>query len=154
MRRATAALASLLKASLVVAVLVMFAAIVIQVVMRYVFLAAPSWSEELAVLMFSWATLGGLALGVREGFHVALTLLPEALPPAPRAALGRVIAAGTAVLCGYLFWSGLRFMDMAGGSYSAAMEYPAELLNIMAPIAGALGAVFAIEHALAPERAA
>ncbi|RVT96056.1 TRAP transporter small permease [Rhodovarius crocodyli] len=154
MRQVTGALAFVLKASLVLAVLVMFAAIVIQVVMRYVFLAAPPWSEELAVLMFSWATLGGLALGVREGFHVALTLLPEALPPAPRAALGRAIALFVAVLSGYLFWSGLRFMDMAGGSFSAAMEYPTEILNVMAPIAGALCCVFALEHALLPEREA
>ena len=52
--------------------------------MRYVFGNALSWSEELALLMFSWAALGGLALGVREGFHVRLTLLLEPLPAVAR----------------------------------------------------------------------
>ena len=58
----------------------MLAAITYQVVMRYVFGDTPSWSEELAVLLFSWSVLGGLALGVHEGWHVRLTLLPDLLP--------------------------------------------------------------------------
>ena len=79
--RLIAAVASVLRASLVVAMGVMLACIVFQVVMRYVFANAPSWSEELALLMFAWATMGGLALGVREGFHVRLDIVIDHLPP-------------------------------------------------------------------------
>ena len=60
---------------------VMLFCIALQVVMRYVFAQTPSWSEELAILMFAWCALGGLALGVREGFHVRMDLLLDRLSP-------------------------------------------------------------------------
>ena len=152
----TGVLAALLRASLVAATVVMLAAIAWQVVMRYLFLRAPPWSEELAVLMFSWATLGGLALGVREGFHVALTLLPERLPPTARRVLEGAIQLLVAGIGAYLAWSGLRFLEVTAGSTSAAMEYPIEILNVMAPVAGALVCLFALERLLlgAPAAAA
>lgn len=144
------AIAAVLRWSLVAATAVMLAAIFLQVVMRYVFLRAPPWTEELAVLMFSWATLGGLALGVREGFHVALTLLVDALPALAADIWRRLLALITAAFGAYLVWSGLRFLDVTSGSTSAAMEYPIEILNVMAPVSGALIALFGIEHALRP----
>jgi TRAP-type C4-dicarboxylate transport system permease small subunit len=149
-------LAGLLRASLIAATAVMLGAIFYQVVMRYLFLRAPAWSEELAVLMFSWATLGGLALGVREGFHVALTVLPEHLPPAARRVLEAGIDLLVAALGAYLAWSGLRFFEITAGSTSAAMEYPIEILNVMAPVSGALICLFAVERLLsgAPAREA
>lgn len=144
------AIAAVLRWSLVAATAVMLAAIFLQVVMRYVFLRAPPWTEELAVLMFSWCTLGGLALGVREGFHVALTLLVDALPALAAGIWRRLLALVTAAFGTYLVWSGLRFLDVTAGSTSAAMEYPIEILNVMAPVAGALIALFGLEQALAP----
>jgi len=80
-----AVVAAALRWSLIAAVAIMLACIALQVVMRYVFRQALSWSEELAILMFAWAALGGLALGVREGFHVRLTLLLDPLPASARA---------------------------------------------------------------------
>ena len=65
----------------------MLLAIAYQVLMRYVFGDTPSWSEELAVLLFCWTVLGGLALGVHEGYHVRLTVLLDRLADA-RADLG------------------------------------------------------------------
>jgi TRAP-type C4-dicarboxylate transport system permease small subunit len=63
LRRTVRAVAWLLRASLIAAAALMLACIAIQVVMRYVFGRTPSWSEEVAILMFAWITLGGLALG-------------------------------------------------------------------------------------------
>ncbi|MEI6159614.1 MAG: TRAP transporter small permease subunit, partial [Roseococcus sp.] len=61
-------LAALLRWSLILATAAMLGLIFLQVVMRYGFARVPPWTEELAVLAFSWATMGGIALGVREGF--------------------------------------------------------------------------------------
>src|SRR3954470_1170272 len=99
----------------------MLAAITYQVVMRYVFGNTPSWSEELAVLLFSWTVLGSLALGVHEGWHVRLTLLPDLLPAAARAWTERLTELVTAALGGFLAWSGWRFLDLTSGSTSAAI---------------------------------
>lgn len=144
------AIAALLRWSLVIAMVVMLCTLTIQVVGRYVFMKAPSWSEEMAVLAFSWATMGGLALGVREGFHVALTLVMERLPRVGQRLWSQIISMITMALGLYLVWSGLRFLDVTSGAVSAAIEYPIEILNVMAPIAGALIALFALERLIWP----
>jgi TRAP-type C4-dicarboxylate transport system permease small subunit len=151
--RLTAITATLLRVSLVAALVTMLACIVLQVVMRYIVGRALSWSEELALLMFAWATLGGLALGVREGFHVRLDLLIGALNPAMRLWAERGIDFATAAFGAYLAWSGTRFLDMTGGSVSAAIRYPIELLHGLAPVTGALICLFALQRGLrgAPE---
>jgi TRAP-type C4-dicarboxylate transport system permease small subunit len=133
-----------LHASLVAAMAVMLACIALQVVMRYVFGNAPSWTEELALLMFSWCIMGGIALGVREGFHVRLDILLNALPPVARRWMETAIEAATAAFGAYLTWSGLRFVDVTSGSVSAAIGYPIEFLHALAPIAGALTCLFAV----------
>jgi TRAP-type C4-dicarboxylate transport system permease small subunit len=94
--------------------------------------------------------LGGLALGVHEGWHVRLTLLPDALPAGLRAWTERVTELVTAALGLFLVWSGWRFLDMTSGSVSAAIGYPIEYLNILAPACGALVALFGLERALRP----
>lgn len=144
------AAAALTRGSIAIAAALMLAAITYQVVMRYVFGDTPSWSEELAVLLFSWTVLGGLALGVREGWHVRLTLLPDALSRAARVWAERVTDLVTAALGVFLTWSGWRFLDITAGSVSAAIGYPIEILNVLAPISGALMALFALERALRP----
>lgn len=135
--------ATLLRVSLVLALGVMLASIAYQVVMRYVFSNSPPWSEELALLMFSWSTLGGLALGVYEGFHVRLDMLLASLPDNLRRWLEKLIELMTALFGGYLAWSGVRFVDVTSGSVSAAIGYPIEILHALAPISGAFICFFA-----------
>jgi TRAP-type C4-dicarboxylate transport system permease small subunit len=147
------ATAATLRWSLIVSIALMLACIALQVVMRYVFGNALSWSEELALLMFSWAALGGLALGVREGFHVRLTLLLEPLPGSARVWAERAIQLLTAALGAYLVWSGWRYVDITRGGSSAAIAYPIELLHGIAPLAGLFVLIFAVEGLLYPKRA-
>ncbi len=135
-----------LRWSLVAAVAVMLGCIALQVVMRYVFKHALSWSEELALLAFSWAALGGLALGVREGFHVRLTLLLDPLPAGARAWAERALDLLAAALGAYLAWSGWRYVDITRGGTSAAIAYPIEFLHGIAPIVGVFVLIFALER--------
>lgn len=153
MKRFLEAAAATLRWSLIAAVALMLACIALQVVMRYGFGNALSWSEELALLMFSWAALGGLALGVREGFHVRLTLVLEPLPAGARAWAERAIGLLTAALGAYLVWSGWRYVDVTRGGTSAAIAYPIELLHGIAPLAGLFVLLFAVERLLFPQRA-
>ncbi|MGD9802363.1 MAG: TRAP transporter small permease [Hyphomicrobiaceae bacterium] len=136
--------ASLLRASLVATLVVMMSSIVFQVVMRYVLGNTLSWTEELAILMFAWGTLGGLALGVHEGFHVRLDLLIGYLSPPLLRGVETAIGLLTTVFGAYVAWSGERFFDFTRGSTSAAIGYPIEFLHGLAPIAGALICLFAL----------
>lgn len=142
--------AALTRASIILVAMLMLAALCWQVLVRYVFATPSIWSEELAVLMFSWTVLGGLALGVREGWHVRLTLLPEALPRRVRIWTERATDLVTAALGVFLAWSGIRFYDVTAGSVSAAIGYPIEILNALAPLAGGLMALFGLERAIRP----
>ena len=143
-------LAWVTRASIALSAALMLAAITYQVVLRYLFGDTPSWSEELAVLLFCWSVLGGLALGVHEGWHVRLTLLPDLLPRGARILAERATDAVTCALGLFLAWSGWRFLDITSGSISAAIGYPIEILNVLAPIAGLLMVVFALERTLRP----
>lgn len=144
----TGAVAWATRASIGLSAVLMLLAISYQVVMRYIFGDTPSWSEELAVLLFSWSVLGGLALGVHEGWHVRLTLLPDLLPAGLRAWTERLTELVTAALGVFLAWSGWRFLDLTSGSISAAIGYPIEILNALAPLCGALIAIFALDRVL------
>ena len=99
--------------------------------------------------MFSWATLGGMALGVYEGFHVRVDLLIDWLSADMKGWAERIIGVVTAAFGAYLAWSGWRFVDVTSGSVSAAIGYPIEYLHSLPPVCGALMFVFAIWRLIA-----
>jgi TRAP-type transport system small permease protein len=133
---------------------VMLGALALQVAMRYVFGQALSWTEELALLCFSWATLLAIALGVREGVHVRMDLLTTRLPSGLALWLDKAVALATAGVGGFIAWFGMRYVQDAFGATSAAIGYPTAWLYACAPAGGVLIAVFALEQALlgAPPR--
>jgi TRAP-type C4-dicarboxylate transport system permease small subunit len=73
------------EALIVILLAVMSTLIVMQVIMRYVFSASLSWSDEAARYCFVWMTYLGVAYGVKHSAHVnvtaAIDLFPERLHP-------------------------------------------------------------------------
>lgn len=59
---------------------VMTVVIVLQVFYRYVLDSSLSWSEELARYLFIWTVMLGASVGVKEKFHVAVTLIKNRVP--------------------------------------------------------------------------
>src|SRR3546814_2872346 len=106
--------------------------------MRYVFNRPPSWTEGLAVLLFSWSMLLMLAVGVRESFHVRMDLLIERLPAAGGRRLQTLIDLATAAFGAYLAASGIDYALEMYGTTSAAIGYPIALLYSAAPTCGVL----------------
>ena len=128
--------------------LLMLGALTVQVVMRSAFNAPPSWSEELALLAFSWTALLGLAYGVREGIHVRMDLLLDTLPAALRLWVERAVLLAVAGIGLYLAVAGWNYTAMAQGTTSAAIGYPMPLLYASSVVCGVLVAVFALERLL------
>ena len=54
--------------------------VILQVVLRYGFDTALTWTEELAGFCMAWAVYMGAALGVRERFHIRILVGIFALP--------------------------------------------------------------------------
>lgn len=140
--------AAAIKVSVVVMVLVMLGGLSLQVLLRYVFNVALSWSEELSLGLFAWTVMLMAALGIREGFHVRMSLLIQRLPSGARLWVEQAIHVATIAVGGFLAWSGWRYFDGTHGATSASIGYPIELLHASALVCGVLIALFAFESLL------
>jgi TRAP-type C4-dicarboxylate transport system permease small subunit len=127
---------------------VMLAALSLQIVMRYVFGRATSWTEELALACFTWSMLLAIAVGVRDGIHVRMDLLVDRLPAPLQKALETLVAGIIALTGLFIAWAGVAYTADSAGFMSAAIGYPMTYLYSSAPVCGALIAVFALERVL------
>lgn len=155
LRRCNAIISWAVKAVVIVSAMLMVATICWQVFMRYAFNQPPSWTEEFALLLFSWTMLLMLALGVREAFHVRMDVLIERLPAHARHLVESLIAIATIFFGIYLAISGVNYVREMYGSTSAAMAYPIALLYSAAPVCGCLICLYSLERLLSrmdPER--
>jgi TRAP-type C4-dicarboxylate transport system permease small subunit len=126
-----------------------------QVLGRYVLGASPSWSEQAAQVLMIWFAFLAAAAGVREGFHIRIVALEEAVPPGVRAVM-RAIAG--LVVAG----SGLAMLVLGGelvlrtwSHTIPSLGLPRGLAYLGLPIAGALIFLFALERLFArPEEPA
>ena len=62
----------------------MFIVLFLQVVSRYVFNAAFSWSEELAIILFVWSIYLGATAAIRRRQHLRLEIVLDKLKPPMR----------------------------------------------------------------------
>lgn len=124
---------------LVVVMTVAFvAALLLQVFYRYVLNAPLAWSEELATLLFVWATLLAAATAIRSGDTLRLTFVEDALTPR-RAALLRAVQQVLVIVFGLvLILNGWRLAQLVWTNTSAAMGYPGWMLYLVVPVTGAL----------------
>jgi TRAP-type C4-dicarboxylate transport system permease small subunit len=129
-------------------ILLMLAILAYQVFMRSVLDAPPSWTEEVALLGFTWLILLGTAYGVRQGIHVRMDVLLDALPARWRVVLERAIAAAVAIVGGLLALAGWDYVLATSDTTSAAIGYPMPVLYVSTVVSGALIAVFGIERLL------
>lgn len=140
--------AAAVKALVVAMVLVMLGVLSAQVLLRYAFNITLSWSEELSLGLFTWTILLMAALGVREGFHVRMSLVIQRLPAGMRLVAEQGIHFATVAVGCFLAWSGWRYFADTHGTTSAAIGYPIELLHASALACGVLIALFALEALL------
>lgn len=120
-----------------------------QVFGRFVLGESPSWSEASALVLMVWYVTIAAAVGVREGFHIRLTALVDALPGPVRkvpeiAAHGVVLAFGV-ILAVY----GSELVVRTWGHDVPALPVPRGFVYLPLPVAGGLIALFSLEHILA-----
>lgn len=147
-RKGCDGLAWLTQKVVVVLAAVMLLAIGWQVAMRYLFNRPPSWTEELALLCFTWCSLLMLAMGVRQAFHARMDLLVQVLPSPLARVIEAGVQAGVAFFGAYLALGGWGYVAETLSSFSAAIAYPIYLLHAAAPVCGALVCCFALERLL------
>ncbi|MDX9862931.1 MAG: TRAP transporter small permease [Rhodospirillales bacterium] len=119
---------------------VMMISLILQIVFRYLFNASLSWSEELALFLFTWVVLLAGSVGVREHMHVRLVLIRDRFPPFGRKCfdfMAESLTIGFGLLLVVKGWDYIA-TTAEQGMVSAAVRYPLEFLYLAAPLAGAL----------------
>jgi len=81
---------------------VLFLALVLQVVRRFVFGAPAAWTEELATIAFVWVIFWGIAFAVPLSAHVAVDFVVPRFAPRVQRTL---YALGLAALGGCFLWA-------------------------------------------------
>ena len=140
----------IVRAAIVLLAAVMLVSLALQVLMRYVFGEALSWTEELAVSCFSWTMLFAIALGVRDAIHVRMDLLIDRLHGRARRLAESLILAMICAFGLFLAWSGSNYLQDTQGMTSAAIGFPIGYLYAAAPVTGVLLALFALERIVQP----
>lgn len=131
---------------------VMLSLLVTQVLMRYFLGKPPSWTEEAAIILFTWLVLLYATVGLREGFHVAIETIPAGWARL-RLWSDRSVAA-LAMLFGWVtLTAGLAYVGRTAGQKTAALQLPIEVLYLAVPVCGALFILHAAALLLVPHKA-
>ena len=119
-----------------------------QVFGRYVLNASPSWSEQASLTLMIWYVALAAAAGVREGFHIRIVALENAVGPHTRRTM-RMLSDLVVAGCGLVMtiW-GAELVVRTWPHVVPSLGIPRGLAYAGLPIAGALIVLFALERLL------
>lgn len=119
-----------------------------QVFGRYVLNSTPSWSEQAALTLMIWYVALAAAAGVRQGFHIRIVALEEAVSPSVRKWM-QIISNSIVGLCGaaMFLWGG-ELVLRTWSHVVPSLGIPRGLTYLALPLSGALMALFALEQVL------
>ena len=130
---------------------VMIASLCLEVFYRFVLRHSLFWSEEVALLLFTWIVLLLGSVGVREGFHVRVSLFTDMLPRTARLALERLILAGLILFGLAMAYAGWDMVLRNWDQVAPATRYPLPLMYAAVPAMGALIAFHAFVRLINPQ---
>ncbi len=116
-----------------------------QVIMRYVFNNAPSWSEELIRYSFVWVSLVGGALGIKEGSHFGIDFIMKALPETPRKVVEIIVNLAIVGFGVFLYIYGSKMVHITAKQFSPAMRLPMKYVYLALPVTAVLIIFFTLE---------
>lgn len=130
---------------------VMITSLCLEVFFRFALRHSLSWSEELALLLFTWIVLLLGSVGVREGFHVRVSLIVDRLPGAARMAIERLVMAGLVLFGLVMANDGWEMVVRNWDQVAPATRYPLPFMYAAVPTMGLLVALHAFVRLVAPE---
>jgi TRAP-type C4-dicarboxylate transport system permease small subunit len=130
---------------LIVAMMASMVALVFaNVVARYFLNTSIVWAEELSQYLMVWIAFLGAGLALREGRHVSVDLLQDALGPAARRALRWLIALVLLAFMATLVVLGFRFAEFAWDLETPMMQARLGIVYLAVPV----GALVFVVHLL------
>lgn len=95
-----------------------------QIIMRFVFNNASSWSEEATRFLFIWANFIAAGIGIREHIHIGIDIIVNMMPFGLQKIINVLIYAIISIFGGWLSYSCVGLMQKTGGQFSTALKYP------------------------------
>jgi len=143
----------LLRQLMAVTVAILIVPVTLQIISRYTALIpAWIWTEELSRFLFIWMIMLGSMIGVREGTHFVVDVLPD-LPPRADALVQIVANVFVLVFALVFLWWGIQFVRFGWYQTSELAELPMGFIFIAWPLAGLTWVLFLGEAFVASFRA-
>jgi len=144
----------LLRQLMAATVAILIVPVTLQIISRYTALIpAWIWTEELSRFLFIWMIMLGSMVGVREGTHFVVDVLPT-LPPRVDAAVQIVANLFVLVFALVFVWWGFRFVRFGWDQTSELAELPMGFIFVAWPLAGLTWVLFLGEAFVASWRVA
>lgn len=115
-----------------------------QVFSRYVLDYTPNWSQEVSMIFMIWVAFIGIALGFREGLHVAVRIIVRRFPPPVQWAVRLAILVLAFLFGLYLLVEGWNFTILANLSTLPGTGLPSGVFYACMPLAGAAICVYSL----------
>lgn len=136
----------LIQALAILATVAMAGSLLLGIVYRYILQDSLAWSDEVALLCFTWMVFLTAALAVRDNSHVRVEVLDNILPAGLNWFLNQLIWIAIALTGAYMVWMGTEFVSFTFGQTSAAIRYPTWLRDTSLPVSGALIILYALAN--------
>ena len=122
------------KAILAVTVGIMVIIIAYQVIMRYIFAHANSWSEELARYLFIYDVMIGAAIAIRRNSHLQIDILINLMKPKVRTILTIIATLAGMVFMVFLLSYSITLVQTGARTMSAGLGIPMSIPNSCMPV--------------------
>lgn len=144
----------LTEAAYVAATAAFGAVMALGVFFRYVLNDSLAWSDELALIVFVWATFLSISTAYLHGKHVSITAAVKALPdPWRQRAEALAEGLGGAYLA-CLLVSGVQALAIAARAHTTALQWPLTVPYLAIPVAAVLMLIHWLRRNLAEEGSA
>lgn len=113
-----------------------------QVFTRFALGRAPSWSQELSLLLMVWGGFLSIALGFQDKSHISIGMLVNKLPATAQKVI-QLVNRLLAFLFGmFMLYQGGGFAKQMGASFIPGLKVPSSVLYFSVPVTGVIIAVY------------
>ena len=138
LKRAALAFDTFFENFAICALVAMILIVVTQVATRKLFNFVFFWSEEMTLLLLTWFSFMGMAIGFREGLHLNMDLLENILPKSINTVLDKIVQVATILFGLYFIIQGWDFTVMMHESTTSIMYLVMPVTGIMTTVYGFL----------------
>jgi TRAP-type transport system small permease protein len=127
----------------------MFGAIIVQIVLRYLFNAPLVWTDEFAAYLFVWISFLGWTMATRRRIHIGIGLIADRLPARGRRLLHGFWCAATIAFAVVLFVVGIAITRRNADVQMVSLDFALWPVYLAVPLAAAFLVLYGLRDLVA-----